>query len=90
MREILTDEFLNECVLVIWRVQLPDVCLVELVTNVSSFFSHHAVDVECKTIATKVCSKVFVGLLDTDRRVELYVLEPGECGSCELVSIDQL
>ena len=68
---------------------MGDVRLVELIANVSSFFSHHAVDVECKSIATKVCSKVFVGLLDADRRVELYVLESSECGSCEVVSIDQ-
>ena len=55
----------------------------------SSFFGHHAVDVERKAIATKVCSKVFARLLDADRGVELYVLEPGECSSCEVVSIGQ-
>ena len=88
MREVLADKFLNECILVIWWVELFDVRLVELVANVSPFFSHHAVDVESEAVATKVCSQVFVRFLDADRGVELDVLESGECGSCELVSID--
>ena len=66
-----------------------DVRLVELSADMSSFLVHHAVDVEHEAVATKVCSKLFARLLDADRGVELYVLEPGECSSCESVSMDQ-
>ena len=68
---------------------MSDIRLVELVTNMPSFFSHHAVDVEYKAIATKVCSEVFARLFDADRRVKLYVFEPSKCSPCEMVSIDQ-